>query len=136
MAWWDTKYPSSPVASTYSDLNEDQDDWGCEAWRAYHERNKQALGQFEANNIIRVDVDNLSWVADIYGCKYDCSFVNYFERELGETVGNIFSQFYCGAETVVTTAHQGVKLLPVILPAAVLTAGFLAFNYAKKNDLL
>lgn len=128
--------PTSPDPSTYADLPQDQDYWGCQHWRTYYDRNKQSLGKAKAIEIFRVDSDRIGWWADLYKCKYDCDFVNYFENEMGENVGNIFSKVYCGASTIVTTAHDGIKLVNVLTPALMFTAAFVGYNYLKKENYI
>ena len=132
--------PTSPDPSTYSGFPEDQDDWGCEHWKEYHKRNKNIYGSEVAKSIILTDSDNVGWFADIHLCKYDCDFVDYFEKELGESVGNIFSKIYCvGSEVVeagdslVSGAHGGIKIASFLLPIAVIGGVALAANYAYKT---
>lgn len=136
MGVWSTIRPTSPDSSTYADLPEDQDDWGCQQWRVYYDRNKASLGKSEAVEILRMDTDRIGWFADIHNCKYDCEWAHYFERELGEDVGNIFSKVYCGSYQIVGAAHSGISIIRSLTPALIFAGAFMGYNYLKKNKLI
>lgn len=121
-------------------MPEDMDDWGCGHWITYFQKNKDLLGQQEAIDILRIDTDNVGWFADLHLCKYDCDFVDFFQEELGESVGNIFSKLYCTGSTVVDAAgtlaagaHGGIKVLSVLVPVAVIGAAVWGVSYAYQQ---
>ena len=132
--------PTSPDPSTYLGFPEDQDDWGCEIWRTYYDRNKAALGKTKSLEILRVDIDRIGFFADVHLCKYDCEFVDYFSKEYGESVGTIFTDIYCtgkeltsAVSTAASGAHSGIKMLSLIIPIIVVGGVIVGGEYVYKN---
>lgn len=140
MAWYNTILPTSPESSTYADLPEDQDNWSCDQWIAYYNRNKEKLGQAEAENIIRNDMTRGTIWSDSRFCTYDCSFVDFFEKEFGENVGNIFSDIYCageelsgGVKELSAGAHSGITVLKNLIPIGVAVGAVFVGKWAYDN---
>jgi len=120
------KVPSSPHVTTYQDLPEDQDDWGCGAWYAYFERNEEIAGRQYAIEYFVIDVDKLNYVADLWTCQFNCDFVQWLDKK-GIPFGSIpISNVYCTMHAVTETTRkygeQSSWLLPVVLGTAVVLA--------------
>ena len=105
MAWYSSVQP----LYKYGDLPDDLDNFSCGNWITYHNRLKSGFGKDKAISIVKKEVERVGMFADIHACKYDCDFVNFFEKEGYGNVGNIFSKTYCTSVQVVDTVGNTVK---------------------------
>lgn len=117
--------PSSLYVSTYENFPEDQDDWNCDNWKIYYTRNKAIIGQQSALQLVQTDVSNLNPYADVWVCKYDCDFVEFFENE-GLPTGGIAGDLACttgavvtGVKDLATGLGSGIKMASVLIPVGV-----------------
>ena len=123
MAWYSVVSPSSPLPSTYAGLPDDMDNWSCANFITYWENLKAStIARANARAIFLADVGNTGAWADVNLCKYDCSFVNYFESEGFADVGNIFSTLWCAANTVATATNTVATAVSAGAPAVSNTA--------------
>ncbi len=132
--WYDTKEPGSPRADTYADLPEDQDDWGCNQWKIYYDRNKAEFGAQKAKEITLIDIEKLSIWANIYYCKYQCEWIDYMKKE-GFPVDNIISNLFCsiaeGTETVRSMSKAGNVVAKALIPVGLIVGVFYLFTNWK-----
>lgn len=127
--WWN-KSPSSPDPATYAGFDPDIDDWGCDVWMQYHRNLKNTFGADQARQIFLADWDRTHWMADNKNCRYDCTFVDYFQAEFDEDVGSFFTDLLCATEDLTTGVGDvaggvagGLKLSSYLLPFVVVGVG-------------
>jgi hypothetical protein len=97
--------PTSIYPSTYDKFPADQDDWGCQHWKVYYDRNKELGGEVYARELILTDSERVGWFADLHLCKYNCDWIDYFNKQ-GMPGGNIFSKLYCAGDNVADTVKE------------------------------
>lgn len=129
MGWYNTIRATSPVASTYAGLPEDQDDWVCSNWQVYHMRNKTALGKQPANELFLIDMGRIGMFASAWKCKYDCDFLKYLEQN-GIPYNSFITNIYCTAENITEATEKlsgtTVNLAKIAIPLVVV-GGLLYF---------
>lgn len=103
-----TVCPSSPDPRTYAGLPSRQNDWGCGQWRVYFDNNITYLGRDAAVKILYNDIDNQPLTSDWRFCYYDCSFMDYLNKN-GVDVKNLFTNISCTLSNVTNTIRYTAK---------------------------
>lgn len=140
--------PTSPVPSTYAGLSDtDIDEWGCNDWKIYHQRNESLLGRTQANEIIAIDFSNASiWSSVVSFCKFNCAWRQYFLDRGFQ--GGFLDNVFCDTAKIITDVSGGAsditggigttaKILKVVLPVALIGGAiYLTVNTKARKKLL
>ena len=127
---------SSKYPETYLDLPRDIDNWACQQWRTYYERNKLKGGKQYAYDVFIKDANRISSIySKAHSCKYDCAFVEWAKKEIGINF-DWFTDVWCAtdevienvSETATATTQTAKNVAKYVLPLAVIGAGFYAYN--------
>ena len=135
--FWDfldtQRKPSSIYPTTYQGLPSDMDDWGCDAWKIYYTRNKQAGGKVYAMDVMNLDAERVHSFADLSTCKYNCEFVKFMRGE-GFSIDSFISDLYCDTTGIVSSVTGGVSTISkFILPIVLIGGSLIGYNYYKDN---
>jgi len=105
---------TSPHLETFKDLPEDQEDWGCFSWMKYHKANAEIDGLETANELVILEWERLSVFSSIFGCQFNCSFQDYFEKA-GVDVKGVISGLTCTTEEIVANVEKSSTNITALL---------------------
>jgi len=106
---WKDDIPSSPDPTTYVGLPPVIDDFSCEDWTVYLQRNVASFGLVQAKQIMLVDFGHIGLFNTImFQCDFNCSFVHQV-NEIDPNYLGATSKLYCGAQDVLDSTVEATK---------------------------